>query len=61
VARAGYDGAKRRKGPKVHIAVDTLGHWMALTVTPANESDRMQVAALAEEVQQKTGNSVDLA
>ena len=25
-ARAGYDGAKRRKGAKVHAAVDTLGH-----------------------------------
>src|ERR1044072_2624456 len=24
--RAGYDGAKRRKGNKVHLAVDTLGH-----------------------------------
>jgi len=60
-ARAGYDGAKRRKGSKVHIAVDTLGHLMALTVTPAHEGDRMQVAALAKEVQQVTGNSVDLA
>jgi transposase len=33
-ARAGYDGAKRRKGSKVHIAVDTLGHLLALRVTP---------------------------
>jgi hypothetical protein len=24
-ARAGYDGAKRRKGAKVHAAVDSLG------------------------------------
>ncbi len=24
-ARAGYDGAKRKKGSKVHMAVDTLG------------------------------------
>jgi len=29
-ARAGYDGAKRRKGPKIHIAVDTLGHLLPL-------------------------------
>jgi PRTRC genetic system ThiF family protein len=35
--RAGYDGAKRRKGSKVHAAVDTLGHLLALLVTPANE------------------------
>ena len=40
--RAGYDGAKKRKGSKVHIAVDTLGHLLALKVTPANEQDRAQ-------------------
>ncbi len=51
-ARAGHDGAKRRKGSKVHIAVDTLGHLLALTVTPADQGDRDQVAALAAEVQQ---------
>ena len=60
-ARAGYDGAKRRKGSKVHIAVDTLGHLLALTVTPADQGDREQVAALAAEVQQVTGNTVELA
>ena len=60
-ARAGYDGAKRRKGSKVHIAVDTLGHLLALQVTAADEGDRAQVAALAAEVQQLTGSSVDLA
>ena len=27
--RAGYDGAKRRRGSKVHMAVDTLGHLLA--------------------------------
>jgi hypothetical protein len=37
-ARAGYDGAKRRKGPKVHIAVDTLGHLLALRVPPADRA-----------------------
>ena len=58
-ARAGYDGAKRRKGSKVHIAVDTLGHRLALTVTPADQGDRDQVAALAEEVQQVTGSTVE--
>ena len=46
-ARAGYDGHKRRKGSKVHTAVDTLGHLLALVVTPANAQDRAQVAALA--------------
>ena len=38
-ARAGYDGAKRRKGSKVHAAVDTLGNLLAMVVTPANEQD----------------------
>jgi transposase len=60
-ARAGYDGAKRRKGSKVHIAVDTLGHLLALKVTAADRGDREQVAALAEDVQRVTGNTVELA
>lgn len=59
-ARAGYDGAKRRKGSKIHIAVDTLGHLLALIVTPASEQDRAQVAALSEAVQAATGSSVEL-
>src|SRR6266496_884586 len=56
--RAGYDGAKRRKGSKVHLAVDTLGHLLALHVTPANEQDRAQVGKLAEQVQAATDQSV---
>jgi transposase len=59
--RAGYDGYKRRKGSKVHMAVDTLGNLLALHVTPANEQDRDQVAILSEAVQQVTGESVELA
>ncbi|WP_422923344.1 IS5 family transposase [Singulisphaera sp. PoT] len=59
--RAGYDGYKRRRGSKVHAAVDTLGHLLALYVTPANEQDRDQVAILAEAVQEVTGESVELA
>src|ERR1700676_2348671 len=55
-ARAGYDGAKRRKGSKVHAAVDTLGNLLALHVTAANEQDRAQVEKLAEEVQRITGD-----
>ena len=60
-SRAGYDGAKRKKGSKVHAAVDTLGHLLALRVTPATEQDREQVGALAEAVQKATGESVELA
>ncbi|MCX6849191.1 MAG: transposase, partial [Verrucomicrobia bacterium] len=60
-ARAGYDGYKRRKGSKVHIAVDTLGHLLAVKVTAANEQERAQVGELAEHVQQATGENVELA
>jgi len=60
-SRAGYDGAKRRKGNKVHLAVDTLGHLLALCVTPANEQDRAQVSELAERVQAETGETVEIA
>jgi transposase len=60
-ARGGYDGAKRRKGSKVHAAVDTLGHLLALHITAADEQDRTQVGVLAEAVQQVTGESVELA
>ena len=59
-ARAGYDGAKRRKGAKVHAAVDTLGHLLALHVTPADAQDRAQVGALAAAVQDLTGQHVVL-
>jgi transposase len=59
--RSEYDGAKRRKGSKTHIAVDTLGNLLALLVTPANEQDRAQVGALAKKVQEATGESVELA
>src|SRR5687767_266463 len=59
--RAGYDGHKRRKGSKIHAAVDTLGHLLALRVTAASEQERAQVAALAGAVQEATGRSVTLA
>lgn len=59
--RAGWDGAKRRKGTKVHLAVDTLGQLLAIYVTPANEQDRAQVAQLADAVQEATGETVTIA
>ena len=60
-ARAGWEGAKRRKGFKVHIAVDTIGHLSALKVTAADEGDRARVAAPAQQVQAVTGCTVELA
>jgi transposase len=59
--RAGFDGHKKRKGSKVHAAVDTLGHLLALRVTPANEQDRAQVAQLARAVQSVTEQNVEVA
>lgn len=60
-ARAGYDGYKRKKGSKTHIAVDTLGHLLGLYVTPTNEQDRAQVEELARQVQEATEQSVQVA
>jgi len=60
-ARAGFDGHKKRKGSKLHAAVDTLGHLLALHVTPANEQDRAQVAQLAQAVQSVTEQNVEVA
>lgn len=59
--RSGYDGHKRKKGSKIHLAVDTLGLLLAAHVTPANEQERAQVKQLAEQVQQVTQNSVEVA
>jgi transposase len=60
-ARAGYDGHKRRKGSKVHAAVDTLGHLLALLVTPADDQERAQVEELSQAAQATTGEHVELA
>lgn len=60
-ARAGWDGAKRKNGTKVHLAVDTLGQVLAIHITPANAQDRAQVAELAAAVQEATGQIVTLA
>src|SRR5712691_11756513 len=49
-ARAGYDGHTKKKGSKIHRAVDTLGHLLTVVATPANVQERAQVAELAEAV-----------
>ena len=59
--RAGYDGAKKRNGSKMHIAVDTLGHLLALKVTAASEQERAQVAELTAKIQEVTGGTVEVA
>ena len=60
-ARATYDGYKRKKGSKLHMVVDTLGHLLTLTVTPAGEQERAQVATLLTEVQAVTSGQVEVA
>jgi len=59
--RGGYDGHKGKKGSKVRAAVDTLGHLLALRVSPANKDDRSEVRKLCEEIQEATGEHVELA
>jgi transposase len=59
-ARAGYDGAKRKQGAKIHAAVATLGDLLALHATPADAQDRDQVARLAQAMQEATGGTVEV-
>lgn len=59
--RAGYDGNKKKKGSKVHMAVDTLGNLLEILVTPANEQERAQVEEMSRRIQEVTGNTVEMA
>ena len=59
--RAGYDGAKRKKGSKIHVAVDTLGHLLSLHVTAADQQDRSRIKKVTGDVKTLTGRSVTLA
>jgi hypothetical protein len=58
--RAGYDGAKRRKGSKIHIAVDTLGHLLALLV-PGRSGRSRSGRGAGPDMQQVTGGTVEMA
>jgi transposase len=58
--RAGYDRDIKRSGSKIHIVVDTLGHLLALSVTPAHQGERSQVESLCEQLQKVTGDNVQL-
>ena len=60
-ARWGDDGHKRKKGAKMHVAVDTLGHLLAAHASAANENERLHVAQLLASVQAATGQSVAVA
>ena len=58
---AAYDGAKRVKGRKLHLAVDTLGHLLAAIVSPADVQDRAVVAQLCAEMQAEVEGTVTAA
>jgi transposase len=60
-ARAGYDGGRRKKGSKLHPAVDTLGHFLDMHVTPPNADDRAEVGQMAKAIQAATNQSVEVA
>jgi transposase len=59
--RAGFDGHETRTGAKPHAAVDPLGHLLAARVAPANRQERAPVEAPAQEVQEVTGQTGDVA
>jgi hypothetical protein len=42
------------------MSVDTLGHLPAIHMTPADEQDRSQVAEMARQVQEITGDHVSV-
>jgi hypothetical protein len=55
------DGATNRRGSTSQQAVDTLGHLLAVPVTAAHEPNRHQVHTLATQVQDVTGDAVEVA
>ena len=55
------DGATSRRGSTCQQTVDTLGHLLAVPVTAANEPDRHPVHTLATQVQDVTGDAVEVA
>jgi transposase len=50
----GYDAAKKIKGRKRHLAVDTIGLPIAVQITPADVQDRDALAPLLKDVRAKS-------
>jgi transposase len=59
-AHSAYNGAKKKSGMKVHAVVDTLGHLLTLCVSAGNVDDRAPVEALCAQVQEVTGQNVEV-
>lgn len=60
-AWAGDDGATRKPGSPVQVAVNPLGQWLALPVTPAGVRERGQVGGLAPAARAAPGQTVAVA
>ncbi len=60
-ARAGYDRGKRKNGSKLHLAVDTFEHFLAMHVTPANSDDRAEVGRMTKAIQGATEQNAEIA
>ena len=60
-ARVGYDGARRKPGSMLHLAVNTPGHVVALHVTPANADDHGEVGRLTSAAQTEVDGRVEKA
>jgi transposase len=59
--RAGDDGAQRKRGSQLHLAVDTMGHRLALRVTPASAGDRAEVGRLLDAAQEAVQGNLEVA
>ena len=59
-SRAGYDGGKKKRGTKIHLAVDTLGSVISVIATAADEQDRDQVFDICQKIQEETGGNIDV-
>lgn len=59
--RAGYNGAKRRKGSKAHIPAYTKGRLLAPYVTATDGQDRRLVGGLSRQIPRVTGATLQLA
>lgn len=59
-ARGGYDGGKRKKRSKIHMAVDTPGCLLSLPVTPASGGS-FEVEGLTRMIQVVTSDRAEIA
>ncbi len=57
---ATYDRGKKKRGTKIHLAVDTLGNVISVIATAADEQDRDQVFDICQKIQEETGGNIDV-